>query len=61
LFCNRFAAEDKDKISKSLENGKVEGDEKWMVVKIHDLPTRMTTTDDSHRLGFRDVSIEQDI
>jgi hypothetical protein len=32
-----------------------------MVVKIHDLPTRMTTIDDSHRLGFRDVSIEQDV
>jgi hypothetical protein len=40
--------QDKDKISKALGDGKVEGDEKWVVVKAHDLFTRMTTIDDAH-------------
>jgi hypothetical protein len=53
--------QDKDKISKALGDGKVEGDEKWVVVKVHDLSTRMTTIDDAHQLGYRDVSIEQDV
>jgi hypothetical protein len=43
--------QDKGKISKALEDGKVEGDEKWVVVKVHDLPTRMTTINDAHQLG----------
>ena len=51
----------KEKIAKALGGGRVEADDRWVIVKVHDLPTRMTILDDNNRLSFRDVIIEQDV
>jgi hypothetical protein len=51
----------KEKIEKALGGGRVEADEKWVIVKVHDLPTRVTILDDNNSLSSRDVTIEQDI
>jgi hypothetical protein len=51
----------KDKISASLGNGTVEKDEKWVVVKIHDLPTQMIAMNEDNNLTSREISIEDDV
>ena len=40
----------KEKIAKALGGGRVEADDKWVIVKVHDLPTRVTILDDSNSL-----------
>jgi hypothetical protein len=51
----------KEKISKALGGGRVEADDKWVIVKVHDLPTRVTILDDNNNLSSRDVIMEQDL
>ena len=51
----------KERIAKALGGGRVEADDRWVIVKVHDLPTRMTILDDNNSLSFRDVVIEQDV
>ena len=51
----------KEGIAKALGGGRVEADEKWVIVKVHDLPTRVTILDDNNSLTSRDVTIEQDV
>ncbi|KAN0074379.1 hypothetical protein V8E54_008316 [Elaphomyces granulatus] len=51
----------KEKIAKALGGGRVEADDRWVIVKVHDLPTRMTILDDNNSLSCRDVIIEQDV
>jgi hypothetical protein len=53
--------QNKDSISTSLGNGVVEKDEKWVVVKIHDLPTQMIALNEDNMLTSREISIEEDI
>ena len=53
--------QNKDKISTSLGNGVVEKDEKWVVVKIHDLPTQMIALSEDNKLTSREILIEEDI
>ncbi|KAN0074956.1 hypothetical protein V8E54_007567 [Elaphomyces granulatus] len=40
---------------------RVEADEKWVIVKVHDLPTRVTILDDNNSLSSRNVTIEHDV
>ena len=56
--------QNKDRISTSLGNGVVEKDERWVVVKIHDLPTQMIALSEDNQLNqltSREISIEEDI
>jgi hypothetical protein len=49
----------KEKIAKALGGGRVEAE--WVIVKVHDLQTRVTILDDNNSLSSRDVIIEQDV
>jgi len=55
----------KEKIAKALGGERVEADERWAIVKVHDrrhdLPTGVTILDDNNSLSSRDVTIEQDV
>jgi hypothetical protein len=51
----------KEKIAKALGGRRVEADERWVVVKVHGLPTKMMVLDDDNNLSFRDVTVEQDV
>lgn len=53
--------QNKYRISTSLGNEVVEKDEKWVVVKIHDLPTQMIALGEDNQLTSREISIEEDI
>ncbi|KAN0078730.1 hypothetical protein V8E54_005243 [Elaphomyces granulatus] len=50
----------KEKIAKALGGGRVEADEKWVIVKVHDLPTRVTILNNNNSLSSRVVTIEHD-
>ena len=39
--------------------GRVEANDKWVIVKVYDLPTRVTILDDNNSLSSRDVIIDQ--
>jgi hypothetical protein len=50
----------KEKIAKTL-GARVEADERWVVVKVHGFPTRVTILDNNDSLSSRDVVIDQDV
>ncbi|KAN0070743.1 hypothetical protein V8E54_010908 [Elaphomyces granulatus] len=44
-----------------LETESFEKDEKWVVVKIHNLPTQMIALNEDNKLTSREISIEEDV
>ena len=53
--------QNKEKIVNALGSGRVEADERWVIVKVYGLPTKVTTLDENNSLSSKDVSIEQDV
>jgi hypothetical protein len=54
-----LSLQNKERISKALRGGRVEADERWVIVKVHGLPTKVMTLDQNDGLNSKDVSLDQ--